>query len=392
LIVSIAGALGFNKMKLRWTFRRWGKQWRGFLRRGEQTVGHIRYQHKTCGECGAVQDRDAKVCTSCGEPLSSRRWQVFERLGLHSPRLISLSGLLGVMFAVCYVRLIQANGGGGWLAMGGRALEDHGAYLQFMVDGGDWWRVVTAMFLHSGLWHIGFNLFSLAFIGPQVSRQFGGLAMVVLFLVTGVAGNFLGGAMGTGAVGASGGIMGLVGVAAAAGHREGTSIGRTIRNDMLKWAVYVMLFGFFIGANNWAHAGGFVAGGGFGLAVDPRWLKRRALRPVVAIVGIAGVLGCFAATWAVIDPPASRFEAKLIARFEADIRRDAAPLMQHCDDRSDTERKNEACEELETMRRQCVHGLDAFVRADAPIDERAWYQARCNVFGPPRNAATAAGR
>lgn len=367
---------------MRWKLRRMGNDWRAFWRRKGQTVGHIRYEHKTCSECGAVQDRSAKVCTSCGAALSSRTWQVFERIGVSAPRLFSVSALFGVMFTIAYFQLVRANGGGGLISIDGNVLWEHGAYRPDMVAGGDWWRLVTACFMHAGLWHIGFNMFALAVIGPRVSEMFGGFVTAFLFLATGVLGNVASGAFGIGAVGASGGIMGLVGAACAAGHREGTTAGRALRNDMLKWIAYVYLFSLVIGANHAAHTGGLIVGGVFGLAINPRWLKLRSVRPIAAVLGILSVLASGWATYAVVVPPQSRYETALVGEFEAQFHREIGPAIEACD--ADP-KAGEACDQLELLRRQCSHGLDDFVRDDAGIEERAYYQARCNVIGPPRN-------
>ena len=82
---------------------------------------------------------------------------------------------------------------------------------------------------------------------------------------------------------------GLIGAAAGYGQRLGTTRGRTIRNDMVKWFAYTVVFGFAVGANNWAHLGGAVAGAAIGFAMPPVTWKRRALLPLRFVVKLAGV-------------------------------------------------------------------------------------------------------
>ena len=368
------GALGFNRVKLRWTLRRWGNAWRRARRRHEQRVAHVRYQHKTCPACHAVNDRDARACASCGHALPARGWQVLERVGVSTPSVLSLSGLLGLLCVIVYARLVVASGGGGVVSLPWQVLYEHGGHYPPAVAGGDWWRLATAVFMHAGLWHIGFNLFALAVVGPHVERRYGGLTMVLLFLVTGVLANLGSGAMGLRGVGigASGGIMGLIGAAAAAGHRDGTSIGRQLRNDMLKWTAYVMLFGLLIGADNWAHAFGFAAGGLFGLTVDPAWLGPGArLRPLVLVAGLAALVAAAAATYAIVRPPASVFERRLAAEIEAELRPTVAPLAARCA-RPGTAAAPD-CAGLERQRRQCSHPLDDFLPPDITPEGRVYY-------------------
>src|SRR5579859_7941352 len=65
-VVEVAGSLGFNKMRLRWKLLRWSENRRKSRRRREQWFTHVRYEHKTCPECGAVHDKAEPVCTRCG--------------------------------------------------------------------------------------------------------------------------------------------------------------------------------------------------------------------------------------------------------------------------------------------------------------------------------------
>jgi len=90
--------------------------------------------------------------------------------------------------------------------------------------------------------------------------------------------------------GASGGICGLIGAAAGYGHRLGTAGGISLRNDMLKWLLYTIVFGFALKANNYAHAFGAIAGGAFGYFVSPRRWNKSYLKPLRAIAKTFGVV------------------------------------------------------------------------------------------------------
>ena len=120
-VVNIAGDLGFNKMRLRWKLIRWQEHRRKKARQREQLVAHVTYAHKTCHQCGAVQDKHEAVCTRCGVKLGSRGVQVLERIGLAMPIPLSMSTLLAVAILVAYGRVWFASGGG-WSA-------PHGALL-----------------------------------------------------------------------------------------------------------------------------------------------------------------------------------------------------------------------------------------------------------------------
>lgn len=305
-LVSVAKALGMNPVRVRWKLIRWQESRRRAQRRREQWVTHVRYQHKTCPECGHVQDRDEKVCTACGAALTRRGVQVLQRIGLTTPELISMSTLLALVILGVYLRV--------WLAAGGGLGSPSVTLLHGF--GGHWppdtasepWRLVTAIFLHAGLWHLGFNLLAIASIGPRIEALYGRLTMLMLFVMTGTLaglGSELMGLTGVG-VGASGGVMGLIGAAAGYGQRQGTSSGRELRNAMLQWSVYTFVFGYWFHADNWAHAFGLVTGAVFGYAVRPAAWSQPRMRPVRALgklIGAVGAVGALAILFTRTPPP-----------------------------------------------------------------------------------------
>lgn len=82
----------------------------------------------------------------------------------------------------------------------------------------EYWRLFTALFLHGGLLHLGFNLFALYVLGPSLERSIGTIRFVVCYLISGltsgagvVALTVIGLVQPAQLVGASGAIMGIVG-------------------------------------------------------------------------------------------------------------------------------------------------------------------------------------
>jgi len=289
-VVKVTSALGMNPTRTRWRLIRWQEKRRQAARRREQTLDHIRYEHKTCDECGSVQDRDATVCSRCDAKLGGRTLQVARRIGL-VPRSVSVSMLLAIAMLAVYARVLVAQGGGLGSPSAGLLFDFGGNWAPAIAD--EPWRLVTAVFLHAGLWHIGFNLISTAVIGPQIEELYGRGTMLFLLIVTGVLANILSDATGMDGVGigASGGISGLVGVGVGYGHRLGTPAGRELRNSMLRWTAYTILFGFAFGADNRAHAGGAIVGAIVGFAVSPRqWLRPRLKLVRILTTSVAAVV------------------------------------------------------------------------------------------------------
>jgi len=260
----------------------------------------------------AIHDRTEAVCTQCGAKLTSRTMQVLQRIGLTPPEFLSMSTVLALVLLGVYLRVWIAAGGG----LGSppsRVLIDFGGRLPTSLSV-EPWRLVTAIFLHAGLWHLGFNLLAIASIGPRIEQVYGRLTLLMVFVATGTLANLatlaIGGlaasSYGVG-IGASGGVMGLIGAAAGYGQRLGTSGGRLIRNDMLKWTAYTFVFGYWVHADNWAHAFGFVAGAAFGYAVRPSvWAHPQALpvRVLGKLIGAAGAIAALAIIFTRTPSPA----------------------------------------------------------------------------------------
>lgn len=393
-VVAVAKALGMNPVRVRWKLIRWQESRRRGQRRREQWMTHVRYQHKTCPECGHVQDRDEKVCTACGAALNRRGVQVLQRLGLTAPELISMSTLLALAILGVYLRV--------WLAAGGGLGSPAAGLLR--VFGGHWstgsagepWRLVTAIFLHAGLWHLGFNLIAIATIGPRLEALYGRLTMLMLFIVTGTLANLGSDLMGLSGVGigASGGVMGLIGAAAGYGQRQGTPGGRALRNAMLQWSAYTFVFGFWFHADNWAHAFGLVTGAVFGYAVQPAAWSHPRLLPVRALgklIGVAGAIGALAIIFTRTPPPAEPRPNRAVAADDDDgevASDNLARMVEMCRayDAGDRTRAAAAgsglgsevdtaplCDQLRALRERCAGGLGSQGGADAtsPTDREA---------------------
>ena len=97
---------------------------------------------------------------------------------------------------------------------GSRYLYYMGVGINSLISEGEWWRLVTPMFLHAGLMHLLFNMFSLFIFGPELERVAGKARFLTIYLLSGIFANiasfFLGG-QDFAHVGASGAIFGIFG-------------------------------------------------------------------------------------------------------------------------------------------------------------------------------------
>ena len=140
-----------------------------------------------------------------------------------------------------------------------RVLIKFGALWGPLVWAGQFWRLLTAVFLHIGLTHLLMNSFALYIWGQQVEEQLGSKRFIFIFLSAGIAGNMLSLLLNplTVSAGASGGIFGLF---AAELYLLRQIFGRWEAN-MVIYAIFMLMYGFMIPAiNGWAHLGGAMTG------------------------------------------------------------------------------------------------------------------------------------
>ena len=139
-------------------------------------------------------------------------------------------------------------------------LQRLGASLPLPYDVAQPWRLVMAIFLHGGLLHIGMNSWVLMDIGPAVEETYGSARYLFLYVFTGVAGFALSSFGAHFSVGASGSLMGLIGAMLAMTTRRGGAYMQTMRSQLIRWVIYILLFGFIVsGIDNYAHVGGLAA-------------------------------------------------------------------------------------------------------------------------------------
>lgn len=151
-----------------------------------------------------------------------------------------------------------------------------GAKINPAIAEGQWWRLVTPIFIHGSLLHFLANGYSLFVLGPGLERFYGAGRFSMLFLLSGVAGvtaSYWFNA--SPSVGASGAIFGLIGAHAVLLYRNRDLLGeqgRASLQSILLIAGINLLFGFtttFI--DNWGHIGGLVGGLALAWFIGPVW-------------------------------------------------------------------------------------------------------------------------
>jgi rhomboid protease GluP len=159
----------------------------------------------------------------------------------------------------------------------GATLFTAGAKYGPYIMAGQWWRLITAGFLHGGIFHILMNSWVLFDLGSATEEAYGTSRYLVFYFVATITG-FLASVYWlplSPSVGSSAGIFGLLGAMVAFGVRDRSSYGTAVRNHYLQWAIYAVVLSALISqTDNSAHVGGFA--GGFAIAYiagTPRYSK-----------------------------------------------------------------------------------------------------------------------
>ncbi len=191
------------------------------------------------------------------------------------------------------VFLVQLALGSGFRPTSDWIFENGALYGPLVADG-EWWRLVTSMFLHGNLLHIGMNMLVLWIIGPPLEDYLGHGRYALLYVVAGLAG--AAGALlwspNAVTVGASGAIWGIMGAAALLEARRIYVFG----GQAMGLVVFNLLFTFLIpGISIGGHIGGLVGGALCALAFSS--LRRTPAMATAAVVGVglASVVLSFAA-------------------------------------------------------------------------------------------------
>ncbi len=166
---------------------------------------------------------------------------------------------------------------------------------------GQWWRLVTSMFVHFGLIHLGLNMWCLWNLGRAAESLLGRFSYLLAYLASGIFGSIASvywHPQAAGA-GASGAIFGLAGVLVSFVYLKKTPAHLQINNKMLgslgTFIAYNLVFGAAIpGISNAAHLGGLVMGFAVGVLLPPATASEPSRRVRLSIVTVLCTIALFA--------------------------------------------------------------------------------------------------
>jgi len=253
----------------------------------------------SCSECGRP------ICTECMTPAAvglrcpdhagnrrgprvGGRQIVLPQTRVGGTDALVTKALIAINVAIYLITAVQGSG----LGNPGGQLWGKMILWGPLVDHGDWWRLITAAFLHASIVHIAFNMLALWWIGAPVEQYLGRARFIGLYLVAGLAGSA--GALVTAptipVVGASGAIFGILGAMLIL---EWQATGRLGGNAMTLIVINLVIgFAYNGGGGNISiggHVGGLI-GGILATLAFARWGKGHAAHGRLGITGSVGLV------------------------------------------------------------------------------------------------------
>jgi membrane associated rhomboid family serine protease len=254
----------------------------------------------SCSECGRGICPDCMVFAPVGIRCAdhagvaqgtARVTQGMRRAAYEGKGALVTKALIAINVLVYFANLAQGSSLGqtsGSIFEKG-ALFVNSPFLPGGLDDGEWWRLITAAFLHGNLIHIGMNMIVLWIVGAPVEQAIGRGRFLALYLISGLAGS-------TGAVlvdphaitvGASGAIFGILGAALILEWQRsyvlgGQALGLLVVNLVLTFAIPNISIG--------GHVGGLL-GGALGTLALSRFGQTHAIYGRPGLLGVIGLVG-----------------------------------------------------------------------------------------------------
>jgi rhomboid protease GluP len=197
-----------------------------------------------------------------------------EAEALEIDKALNLSGSnLYVTYAIIAINFIifglMVLDGAGFLDVNGYVHLKWGSNYGPLTTSGDWWRLISCIFIHFGIIHVAMNMYCLYTVGIYLEPLLGKVKYTLAYLCTGVCASLVSlwwHSEPANSAGASGAVFGMYGVFLAL--LVSNIIPKSVRDAQLKsigiFVAYNLLYGMKSGVDNAAHVGGLISGFGFG--------------------------------------------------------------------------------------------------------------------------------
>lgn len=268
-----------------------------------------------CPRCRRLVGSNESCCSWCGTARSATWWRAigWARGSLYGDRLVR--AIITVSIGYYIISIFFTSQRGHSFSLLGMLSPDQ---VSLLMLGGTGtipidryhrvWTLLSANYLHGGIFHLIFNMLAVRQIAPWVTQEYGASRMFIIYTIGGVCGyvvSYMAGIPIT--IGASTAVCALIGALLYFGRSRGGVYGSAVYREVIGWVIGLGLFGMLMpGINNWGHGGGIVGGIILGMLLGygahrPERSAHHALALICALATI-GVLG-----WALFETLLIRF-------------------------------------------------------------------------------------
>lgn len=157
------------------------------------------------------------------------------------------------------------------------------------IRAGQYYRLISGMFMHGSIWHLLINCYSLYVLGSQIESFLGKFKFTIIYFLSGLMGSlfsiiFNGNVA---SIGASGAIFGLMGALVYFGYHYRVYLGNVIKSQIIPLIIANLVFGFVMtGVDNAAHVGGLIGGAlvTIGLGIKDKSTKFEQINGVITTI------------------------------------------------------------------------------------------------------------
>jgi rhomboid protease GluP len=257
-----------------------------------------------CPNCRAFISISDRVCPYCDVNVGPRAIDLrasdvasslLPRANLTSIIILSLN----CFFFLLEILVSRASAGssvgnvGGMFDVNLRALVLLGAKYAPLIYAGQWWRLITAGFLHGGFVHLAMNSYALFILVTEVEQFYGTARLIVAYVLATFTG-FLFSLFfnpGSPSLGASAAAFGLIGIMLAMSlRRRSDPLVQMVRAQYTQWVIFSLVLSFLPGVDLAAHIGGFVGGFFVGVVAGLPGLPRSRRETLWTALGALAVL------------------------------------------------------------------------------------------------------
>ncbi|MFL6352455.1 MAG: rhomboid family intramembrane serine protease [Bryobacteraceae bacterium] len=224
-------------------------------------------KRRMCPNCRAFITTSDRVCPYCDVQLGPRAVDI--RGSQLAGSLVPRANLTSIIFLVINAafflaelianyRLTQASPASG---VSSQVMVLFGAKYAPLIHSGQWWRLITAGFLHASFFHIAMNSWALFVLVTEVEQFYGTSRLIFAYIFSTFTGFLLSLLWSRSlSLGASAACYGLIGIMLAMGVRRNDPLAQAVRAYYRQWVIFGLLLSLLPGVDIAAHIGGLAGG------------------------------------------------------------------------------------------------------------------------------------